>query len=162
MISAGCLFCMSMVCAGMLACRFNNATENIRYYGHLSTVIYFFSSMLCCWTFSYIQDLSIKILSAVLMSIPLIMLVYMFMTQSHQLQPLSASSNIKSFVCPLMPIIPCLAMAANNYVFVSICWNQIMLFVAWACIGVSIYLGYGLHHSKLGQEIEAVKSFGKF
>lgn len=162
MISAGCLFCMSMVCAGMLACRFNKAPENIRYYGHLSTVTYFFTSMFCCWTFFYNQSLSIKIGSVVLMSIPLFALILMFITKSHQLQPLSASSSIKSFVCPLMPIIPCLAMAANNYVFVSICWDQIKLFIAWACIGISIYLGYGLHHSKLGQEIEAVKSFGKF
>lgn len=162
MISAGCLFSMSVVCAGMLACRFNNASDQIRYYGHMSTVAYFFTSMLCCWTFFHDQSLPIKIGSIVLMAVPLGALILMFITRSDQLQPLSASAAIKSFVCPLMPIIPCLAMAANNYVLVSISWSQIRLFIAWAIVGISVYLGYGLHHSKLGQEIEAVKSFGKF
>lgn len=162
MISAGCLFSMSVVCAGMLACRFNNAPENLRYYGHLSTMAYFFTSMFCCWTFLHDASLLIKIGSVVLMGVPLSALCIMFMTRSNQLRPLSASAAVKSFVCPLMPIIPCLAMAANNYVLVSISWYQIKLFIAWAVIGISFYLGYGLHHSKLGQEIEAVKTFGKF
>lgn len=162
MISAGCLFSMSVVCAGMLACRFNNAPDNIRTYGHLSTVAYFFTSMLCCWTFLHETNLAVKIGSIVLMGLPLGVLCFMFLTRSHQLRPLSASATVKSFVCPLMPIVPCLAMAANNYVLVSISWYQIKLFMAWAVIGISFYLGYGLHHSKLGQEIEAVKTFGKF
>lgn len=162
MISAGCLFSMSVVCGGMLACRFNNAPDQIRYYGHVSTVTYFFTSMFCCWTFYHDAYLSIKIGSVVLMAVPLGVLCLMFMTRGNQLQPLSASAAVKSFVCPLMPIIPCLAMAANNYVLVSIEWSQIRLFIAWAVIGISFYFSYGLHHSKLGQEIEAVKSFGKF
>lgn len=163
MISAGCLFSMSLVCAGMLACRFNNAPDQLKTYGHLSTTAYFFASIFCCWSFlSESSNLTLKIVSSVLTAVPLCALVFMFLTRSSQLKPLSASSQIKSFVCPLMPIIPCLAMAANNYVLVSIRWEQIRLFIAWAVIGISVYLGYGLHHSKLGQEIEAVKSFGKF
>lgn len=162
MISAGCLFSMSLVCAGMLACRFNNAPDQLKLYGHISTTAFFFTSMFCCWTFFYDSSLVLKIISTVLTGIPLLSLVFMFMTNSNQLKPLSASAQIKSFVCPLMPIIPCLAMAANNYVLVSIPWRDIKLFIAWAVIGISVYMGYGLHHSKLGQEIEAVKSFGKF
>ena len=162
MISAGCLFSMSLVCAGMLACRFNNAPDKLRLYGHISTTAYFFASIFCCWTFHHEQSLMVKLFSTILTVIPLGILIFIFMTRSHQLKPLSASAQIKSFVCPLMPIIPCLAMAANNYVLVSISWSQISLFIAWALIGISVYLGYGLHHSKLGREIEAVKSFGKF
>ena len=162
MISAGCLFSMSVVCAGMLACRFNNAPEKLRLYGNLCTVAFFFASIFSCWTFFYEASFILKGVAVVLTLAPLTGLVVMFMTRGNQLRPLSASAVVKSFVCPLMPIIPCLAMVANNYVLVSIKWSQIRLFIAWAVVGISVYLGYGLHNSKLGQEMEAVKSFGKF
>lgn len=162
-ISAGCLFSMSAVCAGMLAARFNNAPADLRRYGHISTVAYFFTSIFCCWAIYYKYNEPIYMFGSIaLASVPLLALVYMFIAHGNQLKPLSASSTVKSFVCPLMPIIPCLAMAVNNYVFVSIKMDQIALFLAWSVIGISIYLFYGLHNSKLGHEIEAVKSFGKY
>lgn len=162
MIAAGCLLSMSIVCTGMLACRFNNAPSQTRSYGHSATIAYFFSSMFACWAFMHEKPFAVKSASLLLTAIPLCALIALFLTRSNQLKPLSASAAIKSFVCPMMPLVPCLAIAANNYVFVSIPWAQIRLFLAWAIIGISVYLGYGLHHSKLGQEIEAVKSFGKF
>ena len=162
MIAAGCLFSMSLVCAGMLACRFNNASGKTRKYGHWATIVFFVNSIFFCWSFNHEQHWIIKAFASILTVIPSIVLVYMFITRGNELKPLSDSSDVKSFVCPLMPIIPCLAILANNYVLVSISWAQISLFIAWAVIGISVYLGYGLHNSKLGQEFEAVKSFGKF
>lgn len=163
MIAAGCLFSMSIVCAGMLSCRFNNAPGKIRNYGYWSTVVFFVNSLFFCWSIQQKQSNYVLILVSLLMtSIPACYLIYIFATRSNDLKPLSATSDIKSFVCPFMPIVPCLAILANNYVLVGIEWNQIALFIAWAIIGISIYLGYGLHNSKLGQEIEAVESFGKF
>lgn len=164
MIAAGCLFSMSLVCAGMLACRFNNAPAQTRKYGHLTTIAFFVNSIFLCWAFSGEQEQHIffKIAASILTGVPILALIYMFVTRGNELRPLSDSADIKSFVCPLMPIIPCLAILANNYVLVSISWDQIALFVAWAVIGITVYFVYGLHNSKLGQEIEAVKSFGKF
>lgn len=162
MIAAGCLLSMSLVCAGMLACRFNNAPGQTRQRGHWSTVVFFVNSIFLCWSINTDQHWIVKSVASVLTSIPALALIYMFVTQGNELKPLSASSTIKSFVCPLMPVIPCLAILANNYVLTSISWSQMSLFIAWAVIGISFYLFYGLHHSKLGQEIEAVKSFGKF
>ena len=162
MISAGCLFSMSLVCAGMLSCRFNNASSQIRKYGRLSTIAFFVNSFFFCWSFTGEKHWILKVASSILTAIPTLALSFMFVTRKSELRPLSDSSAIKSFVCPFMPIIPCIAILANNYVLVNISWTQIALFIAWAVIGIIVYFSYGLHNSKLGQEIEAVKSFGKF
>lgn len=161
MIAAGCLFSMSIVCAGMLAARFNHAPASLRGQGHVCTTVFFVASLATCLSFVKDGGLVLTVGCGLVSLAALIHLTWLFMLHSAQLRPVT-SGSLNAFVCPLMPLIPCIAMLANNYVFASIKMEQIKLFIWWAVIGVAIYFTYSLHHSKLGRELEAVRSFGKF
>ena len=161
MIAAGCLLSMSLVCAGMLACRFNNAPGQTRQQGHWSTVVFFVNSIFLCWSINTDQHWIIK--SCQLPGWPVFPpLPHLHVRpQGDEFETLSTSATIKEFRVSFDACNPCLAILANNYVLTSISWSQIKLFILGPS-SKSFYLFYGLHHSKLGQEIEAVKSFGKF
>ncbi len=160
MISAGCLFSMAAVCAGMLAARYTSAPAELKARGNGAVVAFFLTALVYClllvkeFSFFWIS------VSGVSCLVPFAILVWQFVQYPMALRPNSAVQN--AFVCPFMPWLPCIAVLANFYVLASIDWYSLGLFAGWAALGVTMYLGYGLHHSRLGIEMESVKEFGKF
>lgn len=160
MISAGCLFSMAAVCAGMLVARYNAAPADLRARGNYTVMTFFTMSLLACFLITYWATWIGYCVAGLAILLPFSVLLSDFIRFPAALKPVSASEN--SFVCPLMPWLPCVAVLANLYVMSSISVANLMMFLGWAVIGVAVYLFYGLHHSKLGLEMESVAEFGKF
>jgi APA family basic amino acid/polyamine antiporter len=160
MISAGCLFSMAAVCAGMLAARYNHAPAEMRARGNGAVIAFFLAALAWCLIFVNGCGWIWSALSGIACLIPFSMLLWHFYQYPDALKPASSIEN--AFVCPLMPWLPCIAVLANFYVLASIDWYSLQLFAGWAVIGVAVYLCYGVHHSRLGVEMESVKEFGKF
>ena len=58
----------------------------------------------------------------------------------------------RPFRLPLMPLVPLLGMAACLYLMVGLpelTWKR---FIVWTIIGIAVYLGYGIRHSKLAAQ----------
>eukprot|EP01088_Endostelium_zonatum_P011625 TRINITY_DN25780_c0_g1_i1.p1 TRINITY_DN25780_c0_g1~~TRINITY_DN25780_c0_g1_i1.p1 ORF type:complete len:576 (-),score=63.90 TRINITY_DN25780_c0_g1_i1:55-1782(-) len=55
----------------------------------------------------------------------------------------------KTFTCPLVPFVPCLAILMNISFIVSLPIDSIIRLVIWTLIGMAIYFGYGIWNSKL-------------
>ena len=164
MISAGCLFSMAAVCTGMLAARFNTTSAGLKSAGYyLSTGFFAAALATCLCTVNLGLDSWFTIISVVISAVVFAVLVGLFWKYPYQLVSSAAatSSTVQSFVCPLMPFLPCIAIFANCYVFAAISLDQLALFLGWVVAGALIYFSYGMSHSVLGQEIEAVKNFGK-
>ena len=58
----------------------------------------------------------------------------------------------RPFRLPFMPFVPLLGMAACLYLMVGLpelTWKR---FIVWTIIGIAVYLGYGMRHSKLASQ----------
>lgn len=163
MISAGCLFSMAAVCAGMLAARYNGAPVELKARGNGAVVAFFLTALAFCLAFVKEAGLAWCATTGLACLVSFAVLIGHFYRHPAALQPIAAATgNGNAFVCPLMPWLPCGAVLANFYVLASIEWYSLGLFAGWAAVGVAVYLCYGLHHSRLGIELESVKEFGKF
>jgi amino acid transporter len=72
------------------------------------------------------------------------------------LLPRGTPKNI-AFTCPGMPAVPLVSIAINIYLLVSLSPLTWVRFGVWCFIGAAIYLGYGMHHSKVGLAAEEVR-----
>jgi amino acid transporter len=80
------------------------------------------------------------------MVVPFLGLSYLFIRYRVELQSLSPA-----FKCPLLPVLPCVAVAANSYLMMQMS-NMAMgflQFAIWTVVGLIIYFAYGIHHSYL-------------
>jgi len=57
----------------------------------------------------------------------------------------------RPFRLPLMPLVPLLGMAACLYLMAGLPGLTWIRFVVWTIIGIAVYMGYGLKHSRLGE-----------
>mmetsp|Transcript_14611 Transcript_14611/g.14237 ORF Transcript_14611/g.14237 Transcript_14611/m.14237 type:complete len:471 (-) Transcript_14611:20-1432(-) len=56
-----------------------------------------------------------------------------------------------SFVCPWVPLTPCLAIMANFYLTSILDAYTWFYFIAYEMMGISFYFGYGFHYSRLNK-----------
>ncbi|XP_050439317.1 cationic amino acid transporter 2-like isoform X2 [Adelges cooleyi] len=95
-------------------------------------------------TITLVQQLgefsNISYMAIIMMGICLVVLVC-FLARQPQ------SSNRPIFVVPLVPLLPCLSIILNVYLMTkldALTWVRLAL---WLVAGLSIYIGYGFHHS---------------
>ena len=98
-------------------------------------------------SFSLLQLIIIGVLFLSGVVGPFSVLVYQFIRHRRLLSPLPTES--KHFLCPAMPLLPCVAILFNSVVMMKTHLLDIGLFVAWSLIGVIVYFSYGINHSKL-------------
>lgn len=55
----------------------------------------------------------------------------------------------RPFRCPLVPVIPILGILFNLALMVSLEWVNWIRLLVWLAIGMAIYVGYGIHRSRL-------------
>ena len=53
------------------------------------------------------------------------------------------------FVCPLVPLVPCLGMTVNLVLIMSLKWEAVARIAVWTAVGFAIYFLYGMQHSVL-------------
>lgn len=148
MISLGTLLGMSMLCAGLLVVRFEQHRPVYKL-GTALTIAYFAGCVASSLVLILYADASYWpsiAVAAVSMGLPFAGLVYLFLAHGKDL----ASTSL-AFACPLMPLLPCIAIAANTFVILSM--EHVLMgfyqFTAWTLMGLMIYFGYGIRHSQL-------------
>ena len=146
MISFGTLLGMSMLCAGLLVVRFEQH-QPVYKWGTGLTILYFLGCIASSLVLIFESNIFYSpIVAAVSMGIPFMGLVWLFIKHGTSL----ASTSL-AFACPLMPLLPCIAIAANTFMMLRMekmltCFYE---FSAWTIIGLIIYFGYGIRHSQL-------------
>lgn len=149
MVSFGTLLGMSMLCAGLLIVRFGQ-NESVKVSGSILTITYFIGCIVSTLCFKHWSSASYYVAS-VTMGLPFVGLVYYFIRHGQSL-----ASTSPAFSCPLMPILPCIAIAANSFFMLEM--KHVLFsfseFVIWTAIGLAIYFGYGLWHSHLNTDEE--------
>ncbi|PJF17371.1 Amino acid permease [Paramicrosporidium saccamoebae] len=144
MISFGTLLGMSILCSGLLVVRFEQHRP-ISKLGTALSVIYLLGTIVS--TVVYNTDHFFGyITAAVTMLVPFLGLCYLFAAYSGYL----ASTSL-AFSTPLMPLFPCVAMAANSFMMLQM--EKVLIgffqFSAWTAIGLLIYFTYGINNSQL-------------
>ena len=146
MISFGTLLGMSALCSGLLVVRFEQHRPVYKL-GTLLTIIYFIGCIASSVAFVLETNIFFSpIVGTVTMFLPFLGLSYLFIRHREQL-----ASNSQAFSCPLMPIIPCLAIAANTFFMIRMkdVWIAFIQFAVWTTIGTAFYFSYGRGHSHL-------------
>lgn len=165
MISFGCLFCMSAVCAAVINHRFSalhtlpdRQEQSVGKLGTASTVTLFMGSLVTSATWHnlrwpyFLAAFSVSVLA------PFTCLAYLFVRHNGMLTSRLLSLDRKVFQCPGMPLLPSLAIFANSMVMLKTPWRDIAMFTVWAGIGIMTYFFYGMGHAKLGK-MELVERF---
>jgi APA family basic amino acid/polyamine antiporter len=144
MVSLGTLLAFSVVCGGLMTLRVRNC-YTMRRFGPL-TILYLGIGSLVTWlVLRFTTALYIVIPIAVIgILIPNIILLYIFIKYSADLRQTTAG-----FVCPLVPILPSVAIMFNTYLMMQLNGVAYISFVVWAVIGIIIYFIYGMRHSVL-------------
>jgi APA family basic amino acid/polyamine antiporter len=140
MISIGTLFAFSTVCAGVIILRLQ-APGNTRKPVLLVTWFTVASLGLCAGLRNYEH---IPIWGLVLLGVHTLVPVAF-------LQVMPVQSLPTTFVCPLVPAIPCLGILANVYLISSLSWESYVRMVIWTILGASIYFFYGIRYSVLNE-----------
>lgn len=162
MISFGCLFCLSAICAATLSNRFtriqevgpNLPTVSLKRTGITAIIIYYFGCLgtAAVWnrsSFTTLQLALTGVMFAVTVLVPFGVLLFLFIKHRKLLSASSLGENVKHFVCPAMPLLPCVAILFNSIVMMKTDLMDIGLFIGWSAIGIAVYFTYGINHSKL-------------
>jgi basic amino acid/polyamine antiporter, APA family len=59
----------------------------------------------------------------------------------------------RPFRTPLVPVVPILGILFNGYMMYKLGWVNWARLIVWLIIGLFIYFGYGIKHSRLGQSL---------
>jgi hypothetical protein len=59
-----------------------------------------------------------------------------------------------TFICPLIPLIPCLGIAGNFFLCTGIDYYTWLYLIFFEILGISFYFGYGMQNSKLNAHYE--------
>jgi len=68
-------------------------------------------------------------------------------------KPRSEMTGELVFSCPLVPTIPLLAIAINIYMAANLNALSYLLFFGWVVVGMVVYFGYGIRHSRLNWDM---------
>lgn len=162
MISFGCLFCLSAICAATLSNRFTRIEEvgpnvpvmSLKKTGIAAIFVYCFGCLgtAAVWnrsSFTALQLVLTGVMFGVTVLLPFGVLVFLFIKHRKLLSASSLGANVKHFVCPAMPVLPCVAILFNSIVMMKTDLVDIGLFMGWSAVGIIVYFTYSINHSKL-------------
>ena len=65
-------------------------------------------------------------------------------------------ARVRPFRTPAVNIVAPLAVIGSAYLFFSLSWYTLALFVGWAALGLVVYFLYSRHHSHVGRGLVEV------
>jgi len=155
MISIGTLLAFIVVCAGVVILRFRSPPSDLQELDcdHTSVwgtwdewavtaylTLFMLASLLFSIAFTFFKHLQPW---SMIPTGLIVVLTYI------PLQMQEVKDPPKTFTCPLVPFVPCLAILMNISFIVSLPIDSIIRLVIWTIIGMTIYFGYGIWNSKL-------------
>jgi len=157
MISIGTLMAFTVVCGGIIILRFPNT--RVEKYSYFSCFEWVSTIVSQPWSVVYLIIVyaicSIGIAITIKMGAPFwilfiwiapVVLIY-FCLQLSRPRSLPAT-----FSCPLVPFVPLLGMFVNLYLIIQLPYDSLYRVAIWTAIGVAIYIGYGIRHSRLNSK----------
>ena len=148
MISIGTLLAFTMVCCGIIVmrCRLpegqvpSTKSPTWRKYFHIPTMlfVYFLDAVLVSAGFKHGYEWWKLLLLAIPM--PVLMIVFGMLPQPNL---------PTTFKCPFVPFVPLLGVLVNTFLIVQLNVDSIYRVIGWTVLGMIIYFGYGIRHSKL-------------
>jgi basic amino acid/polyamine antiporter, APA family len=151
MISIGTLLAFTVVCAGVIVMRCQPRGEGFQHYTMDWQKYFSIPAML----FVYFLDAVLVSLGIkhsfewwvlIILGIPILVLVVLFSLLPQPNKP-------TTFQCPLVPFFPLLGILVNTFLIVQLNIDSIYRVMVWTMLGMLIYFGYGIRHSKLNYEV---------
>ncbi|KAF0695369.1 Aste57867_13803 [Aphanomyces stellatus] len=142
-ISCGTLMVFTFVNAGLLILRYDctvSTAVDASFSFPRRLVAFVLASIATCVAMSFQLHWATQVMGALV-----VVLSFVWITQG-QLKPV-ASSTV--FVCPWVPLVPCLGIFSNTYMMTSLpllAWTGVAI---WMTGGILVYVCFGVHHSKL-------------
>lgn len=155
MISIGTLLAFTVVCAGIIVLRCRPGEEHISDSprGGKSGWLQWFNVPVMLLLF-FLDAVAVSVAvknnldwwACLLIGCPIIALAILFSLVPQPNRPIS------TFQCPLVPIIPLTGVLVNTFLIVQLNVDSIYRVIGWTAIGMAIYFGYGIRHSKLNYD----------
>jgi len=138
MISIGTLLAFVVVCGGVVVLRVEDKQKP--YKMPLLMLGFLITSTIWAISFTYFENLQPW---SFIVTGPLVIISFVpIALQKH--------TNIPStFVCPLVPYIPCLGIFMNMWFIITLPADSLYRLLIWTAIGMAIYFLYGIRHSTL-------------
>jgi len=145
MISIGTLLAFTVVCGGIvvLRCRHPDNVHPPRSSAFdlsVSTLIFLFFLDAVLVSFGYKNEWPYW--SVIISSLPMWGIAILLSFREQPNKPLT-------FQCPLVPVLPLLGVLINTFLIVQLNIDSIYRVMGWTVIGMGIYFGYGIRHSRL-------------
>ena len=148
MTSVGTLFGFASISAGLMVLRFQGH-PSLGLIGPLVVLVLFIGSLGTSFLVVYGVHMGIYISAALVFVLcPFLLLNFFFFKFKSDL----VCKTPNGFVCPLMPILPCFSIIANNYVLCELSITSIIQFLIWTAIGFALYFAFGIRKSELRKE----------
>jgi APA family basic amino acid/polyamine antiporter len=150
MISIGTLLAFTVVCAGIIVTRCRSPdglqpTVTSIWRKYLSVpvmlLIYFLDAIL----FSAAVKYKFGWWEIMICAFPMLILAVLFSLQPQPNIPVT-------FNCPFVPILPLIGILVNTFLIMQLSIDSIYRVIGWTVLGMIIYFGYGIRHSKLNFE----------
>jgi len=143
MISCGVLINYTLIDVGVIVVRFMDTEQKIELKHYLTLL----GTFLSCVLFGIAVEFSHPIFT------PLCILPFMaMMGVMYYVMPvklLRHPPNVESFLCPLVPFLPCVGILLNVAMLVQLELKPLVQVVGWLLIGSIFYFAYGIRNSKL-------------
>jgi len=148
MISIGTLLAFTVVCGGIVVMRcrypdnYDGPPARLARWNTLPV------TWLLCIFFLFAVGASFEVkfdapwYSIVLTSIPLFVVLGMLWLRPQPGRP-------QTFQCPLVPLVPLVGILVNTFLIIQLNIDSIYRVIGWTAIGMAIYFGYGIRHSRL-------------
>lgn len=140
-ISIGTLMAFSLVCAGVMVLRYQES----KFFPLSVCVIISFMMVTFLSALSFILGWPIA-LTATMGSVSGLLFIGLVVMQIVLRKSLVSP---KTFVCPLVPLVPCLGIAFNMYMLAGLRIEAWIRLAGWLLIGLGIYFIFGIWNSKM-------------
>ena len=135
-ISIGTLMAFNIVCAGVMVVRY---TRGPGHYTPLIIIVVFVISTFLS-AISFVRGFPI-LFTGFFSAISLLLVIPLCLMPMHNMP--------KTFVCPLVPLVPCIGIAINMYMLSGLRAESWIRLGVWLLIGLCVYFTYGIYTSKM-------------
>jgi APA family basic amino acid/polyamine antiporter len=146
MISIGTLLAFTVVCGGVIVmrCRHQDGTNPIpdNRLERIPVPLWIFVFFLDAVAVSFLVKYEVAFWIIFHTGIPMVVILVILCFRQQPGKP-------STFNCPLVPVVPLVGMFVNTFLIIQLNIDSIYRVIGWTVIGMAIYFGYGIRHSRL-------------